>query len=286
MGKAASVAMSRPAVVGGATCHKIGKGITYYVRDPAPPPGSAPPPGPARPLLLLMPWLGAQPQALSKYFQAYSGTSQDVLVVETGISQFLWPRWSLDYGAEVLQVLESDRFASRPLLVHCFSVGGYTFCQMLVCLSRDARRYRRFVDRVKGHVYDSLVVGSAERMAVGVGKVIVPHWEGLVRRIILLYLSVFKRYTVDIFDPAIKLFWSCPIAAPALFFFCEDDVMCDVGGLEELIECWRRRGVAVQSRKWAESMHAGHLRRHPEEYRAALDNFLLSLSTTPLKAKM
>ena len=118
----------------------------------------------------------------------------------------------------------------------------------------------------------------------GLGKNLFPQWERLVRWMAMLYFRVFKRYTVDMFVAAIEVFWSNPVMAPALFFFCDNDVMCDARQLEVLVKLWRKRGMDVHSRKWAESTHAGHLRHHPEEYQSALDTFLLSLA--PLKAKM
>ncbi|KAJ8373820.1 hypothetical protein SKAU_G00044000 [Synaphobranchus kaupii] len=280
----AAFTMSRSAIVGGATCHKISKGITFHSSESDE--HSAPPSGTARPLLLLFTWLGARPPALAKYCQAYSRTGCDLLIVETEVRHFLWPRWALDYTAEVLKVLESDRFISRPLLVHSFSIGSYTFSQLLVHLSKDTQRYQCFIDRVKGHVYDSVVMGTVERMAAGLGKNTFPLLEGLIKWMILLYFRVFRRYTVDIFNAALNVIWNNPITAPALFFFCENDAMCDHKELEDLIEYWKKRGVTVQSRKWVESKHAGHLRHHPQDYLSALDNFLQSLNMTPLKAKM
>ncbi|KAJ8245498.1 hypothetical protein GJAV_G00271370 [Gymnothorax javanicus] len=290
MGKAASLtafSMAKPASLGRVKCQRISKGITYYVREAAADSGpSQGCPGTARPLLLLFPWLHAQPQAVGKYMQAYSRTGCDMLMVETDVSKFLWPRWGLDYGAQVLEVLQSDQFVSRPLLVHAFSIGGFTFSQLLMHMSLDTQRYQCLMDRIKGHVYDSLVIGSLDHMAVGLGKSILPRWEGVVRWTALLYFRASKRFTVDNFAAGIEVFWNSPIKAPALFFFCENDVMSDHKQLEELIEYWRKRGVTVHSKKWAESRHAGHLRRHPEEYLSTLDNFLLSINMTPLRAKM
>ncbi|XP_024268942.2 transmembrane protein 53-B-like [Oncorhynchus tshawytscha] len=130
-----------------------------------PPPALTP--GPTKPLLLMLPWLGSRPQAVAKYFEIYFRTGFDVLIVESEVSQFLWPGWGLDYGARVLDVLQSDRFVSCPLLLHAFSIGGYTFTQLLVHISHDTQKYHSFIKRIKGHIYDSLVLGSPERMATG-----------------------------------------------------------------------------------------------------------------------
>ncbi|KAG7454299.1 hypothetical protein MATL_G00258230 [Megalops atlanticus] len=272
-------ASSEPAAMRGVTAHEVSQTITLYTTERA-----GPSEGGAKPLLLLFPWLGSRPRAVAKYCEPYLAAGFDVLVVESGVSQFLWPRWGLGYAADVLEVLQSDGFASRPLLVHALSIGGYTFTQLLVHVSQDARRYRGLTDRIRGQIYDSLVCGSLEQMAVGVGQNVFPWWEGLVRQASLLYFRVFKSYTVDYFNAGVDVFLNSPVTAPALFFYCENDELCDLGKMEEVIECWRRRGVAVQTRKWAESTHAANLHHHPEEYLSALDNFLQSLGMTPSKA--
>lgn len=83
------------------------------------------------------------------------------------VTDFLWPRWGLENGERLLELLHSDRFASRPLLVHAFSIGCYTFTQMLVHVSQDPEKYQAFTGRIKGHIYDSAVVGSVETMVDG-----------------------------------------------------------------------------------------------------------------------
>ncbi|MFT7799308.1 transmembrane protein 53-A-like [Arapaima gigas] len=276
--------LSLSAIASGISAHRITKTITYLlnesnvVRD-------VPKSGP-KPLLLLLPWLGSRPQGLAKYCDIYLRTGFDVLVVESEVSHFLWPQWGLDYAAKVLEVLQSDRFISRPLLVHTFSIGGYTFTQLLRHVSGDGQQLRNLNARIKGHIYDSLVIGSLEHMATGLGKTLCPQWEGLIRQASLLYFRAFKAHTVDYFDSAIELFWKHPVTAPALFFYSENDALCDCGMMEELIERWRSAGMAVEGKKWKESVHTAHLRQHPQEYLAALVSFLQSLNLVPLMAKM
>ncbi|MGH0151631.1 UNVERIFIED_CONTAM: hypothetical protein FKN15_048139 [Acipenser sinensis] len=88
-----------------------------------------------KPLLLLLPWLGSRPHAVDKYREIYFRQGVHFLTVKT--SHFLWPRWWLDYGAQILELLQSDSFVSRPLLLHAFSIGGYTFAQMMVHISQN-----------------------------------------------------------------------------------------------------------------------------------------------------
>ncbi|KAM3869711.1 transmembrane protein 53 [Diretmus argenteus] len=280
--------LARAAISRGITAHRLCKNITLYLNESVSPTSEKQTPSPVetKPLLLMLPWLGARPQALAKYCEIYLRTGFDVLMVETEVKQFLWPRWGLGYGERLLELLQSERFVSRPLLVHAFSVGGYTFAQLLVHVSRDTQRYQGLTGRIKGHVYDSLVVGSLENMATGLGKTMFPRWEKLVKRASLLYFDIFKHQTVDYFNKSTDVFWNTPIAAPALFFFCENDPMCNPQVMEDLIDFWRKRGTDVTAKKWADSIHAGHLKRHPQEYLTTLSTFLQSLSIAPLKAKM
>ncbi|CAL8386077.1 unnamed protein product [Gadus morhua 'NCC'] len=284
----------------GPLTHKISSSITYhYHPDPHTPPPPGPsrsdtgggpplaptPPSPApRTLVLFLPWLGARPEALAKYRALYLGRGMDVLTVESGARLFLWPRWGLAYGRDVLRLLEQPWLQRRPLLVHAVSIGGYTFSTMLSHLAQGPERYARITERVRGHVYDSMVAGSLEHMAAGLGKTLFPRLEFLVRNAALFFFWLFRRHTADFYDSGVHVFRNNPVRAPALFFFCDNDVMCDPVAMETVMELWRGRGVAVDRRRWPVSVHAAHLRCHRDEYLAALEAFLSSLPTTPLAA--
>ncbi|XP_028814723.1 uncharacterized protein LOC114767274 [Denticeps clupeoides] len=278
--------ISRVSISGGVTAHKISKSITYYHNHSVQVPGRASVPENRKPLLLLLPWLGSRPKATAKYCDIYFRAGFDVLSVDSDVLKFLWPRWGLQYGAHVLELLQSERFSQRPLLVHALSIGGYTFAQLLVHVAKDVQRYQGLLQRIHGHVYDSLVMGSLDRMAIGVAKNTVPRFAGLVKSASLLYFRVFKRQTVDYFNMGVDAFWESPVTAPALFFYSQNDDLCDWEKLEELIGRWSDRGVSVQSRKWAESVHAAHLHVHSEEYLSTLNGFLQTLDMVPLRAKM
>lgn len=221
-----------------------------------------------------------------KYRDLYLERGLDILSVESTVWHFLWPRWGLEYGAEVLELLDDPRFKGRPLLVHTFSIGGYTFTQLLSQMVREPHKYPGLAQRVVGHVYDSLVVGSLEHMATGLGKTLFPRMEPLVRYTALLYFWLFKSQTVHYYDNSVQVFYNSPVTAPALFFFCENDALCDPVAMEAVLDFWRKRGVAVENRKWKESVHAAHLRCHPEDYLSTLENFFHSLNIAPLRAKM
>ncbi|XP_017266990.3 uncharacterized protein LOC108233210 [Kryptolebias marmoratus] len=231
----------------------------------------------SRPLLVFFCWLGAQPAAVAKYRDLYLDRGMDVLLVQSRVMHFLWPRWGLSYGLEVLNILKEPPFSGRAVLVHTSSIGGYTFTQVVSHIAQEPKQYADVTQRVIGHVYDSLVVGTLEHMATGLGKTLMPRLEGLVRNIAMLYFWLFRAHTADLYEKSIQVFYNSPVTSPALFFFSENDAMCNPAALEKLIDFWRRRGVTVDSRKWKESTHAAHLRCHPEEYVSTLQHFLNSV---------
>ncbi|XP_029009673.1 transmembrane protein 53 [Betta splendens] len=278
----------RMAVSRGIAAHHISKNVTLYTNELV---SSASRPqtptfGDQKPLTLMLPWLGSRPKSFTKYCEIYFHTGFDVLVVESEVNQFLWPRWGLEHGKKLLELLESERFVSRPLLIHAFSIGGYTFAQLLMHVSQDTQKYQPLTGRIMGQVYDSLVVGSVENMAIGLSKTLFPRWETLVKQTSLLYFGLFKEQTVDYFNRAIQVFWDTPVTAPALFFYCANDALSDSQTLEELMDYWRKKGLNVTSKKWQISTHAGHLRKYPQEYLSTLERFLHTVHMTPLKAKI
>lgn len=120
----------------------------------------------------------------------------------------------------------------------------------------------------------------------GLGKTVLPRFETLIKQVSLLYFGMFRRQTVDYFNTSCEVFGNTPVTAPALFFFCENDPLSEARALEEIIDNWRKRGIEITAKKWEDSTHAGHLKRHQQEYLTVLNMFLHSLRIAPLKAKM
>lgn len=280
--------LARTVLSRGITAQRLSKNMTFYVNDLAQKNsgGHAQAHEENKPLMVILPWLGSRPQGVAKYCDIYFRTGMDVLVVESEVTHFLWPRWGLDHGKTLLELLQSERFVSRPLLVHAFSIGAYVFAQLLVHVSSDSQKYGNLTKRIKGQVYDSVVAGTVETMAVGVGKTVFPQWNSLVTRLSLAYFGLFKRQTVDYFNAGIDAFWNSPVTSPALFFYCENDTLSEARAVDDLVDYWRKRGINVTAKKWVDSTHAGHLKRHPEEYLTTINAFLQSVEIVPLKSKM
>ncbi|XP_029318029.1 transmembrane protein 53-like [Cottoperca gobio] len=240
----------------------------------------------ARPLLIFFSWLGAQTGAVAKYRDLYLDRGIDVLLVQSNVMHFLWPRWGLDYGLDVLNVLEDPQFSGRAVLVHASSIGGYTFTQTLTHIAQGQNKHADVAKRVIGHIYDSLVCGTLEHMAIGLGKTLAPRLETFVKHIAMFYFWLFKTHTADFYNKGVQVFQNNPITAPALFFYSENDALCNLSDLETIIDHWKRRGLTVEWRKWKESKHAAHMQCHREDYICTLDKFLNLLPISSFQANM
>ncbi|MGH0158420.1 UNVERIFIED_CONTAM: hypothetical protein FKN15_035638 [Acipenser sinensis] len=109
-----------------------------------------------------------------------------------------------------------------------------------------------------------------------VGKMVLLKVEWLLCKGTLHYFSVLKGYTVDNYNVAIDMFWNNSPQTPALFFCCENDPLSDHKEVERLLKSWHLQGINVVEKGWKDSLHAGHLRKHAQEYLAILHQFLQS----------
>lgn len=132
----------------------------------------------------------------------------------------------------------------------------------------------------------TVIDGNISHHFPGLGKTVFPRWEKLVKQASLAYFSILRSQTVEYFKRNIDVVWNTPVTTPVLLFYCENDVMSNPRAAEELIRYWQKRGINVTAKKWEDSIHAGHLKRHPQEYLSLVDTFLCSLQIIPLKAKM
>ncbi|XP_072097076.1 transmembrane protein 53-A isoform X2 [Mobula birostris] len=240
--------------------------------------------GGPRPLLLMLPWFRAKSPAVERYRQLHHPYGFDILVVETNILHFLWPRLGLSYAQQVVDLLHKGSFASSPIIVHAFSIGVFLFANMIV-VSRNIPLYSNFKARVVGQIFDSLVIGNTDRIAKGVSQILAPPFlQPVLKRMTLFWLM--RSYINSYHQAAIKLFWDHPYPAPVLVFSSRNDPLSDWVELEALLQSWQKKGIPVTGKSWDISHHAGHLRQHPQEYQEVLKSFLNSLSSFCLPSKL
>lgn len=88
MGSLTTAAMvSRAVLSRGITAHHLSKNVTFYVNELESTVSGCQNKASEdhKPLMLMLPWLGARPQAMAKYCEIYFRTGFDVLVVESEV---------------------------------------------------------------------------------------------------------------------------------------------------------------------------------------------------------
>ena len=61
---------------------------------------------------------------------------------------------------------------------------------------------------------------------------------------------------------------------PQLYLYSKDDPLTDYEYVQSIIDNNRQKGMVVFEKCWTDSIHCGHLKEHPNEYRAAVVELL------------
>ena len=233
------------------------------------------------PLVLMFPWLTAGQRSLDRYCNLYHQRDWDVLTIHGKLQHFLWPRRSEVVARELLTyLLEVEAETNRPLVVHASSIGAYLYTVFVMQLRKRPMLLTKFQHVIGGQVFDSIVIGGLGRMGNGIATSLTNNrvLRPLIRGLLFSYFRITKRQTIDFYDTALSVFYESPIAGPMLFFYSCDDPMSDLRAMEELIEHLRAQSTNdIIGKCWSLSEHAGHLRRHMDEYIQILDTFLSKL---------
>ncbi|XP_013379494.1 uncharacterized protein LOC106150985 [Lingula anatina] len=235
--------------------------------------------GKARPLVLFFPWMNAKAAAVQKYCDIYHERGMDVLIVSSSAKHFLWPESAGPLAAEVLDYTKKHHI-HRPLLIHGLSIGAYFFTVCLMQMIMNPQKYKQLEQQICGQIYDSLTVGSVQRMALGIAKSITNNQtlSSSIKGSILTYFALTHSHTVAQYDKLIALFKEKPHRSPALLFYSLDDPMCDPDSMADIIDTWNKLGMSVTHKCWERSKHAGHLKQHTADYIQTLDTFLRQLT--------
>ncbi|XP_059159227.1 uncharacterized protein LOC131943228 [Physella acuta] len=251
---------------------------------------------PKRVLVLFFPWLGARKKHIQKYCDLYRSTGLDVLVVNSANSDFLWPPNSFKLAKQTTEVLLTKLQRYDHYLLHSMSAGSYNLT-VLGIHARDQGLKGQLLDKFRGVVYDSIVVGGGkagvikgagspdsgnempalDRMIKGVARSVSHNWavEKLIMLVAKMYFFTTKKHTVEFYNKAVDVVRDEPFTVPTLVFASRDDPMCDAAVCQALVEIWRKeKKLPVTLRMWDSSPHAQHLNYHTQEYEAALHEFL------------
>ena len=229
-------------------------------------------------LVIMYGFYGATQNAIAKYCDIYLGRGLKVLYIPSRFIHFVWPSNAITLGEILMDYLDDEASAFSYYIVHSFSMGGYNFsvCNYSV-MSAQPERYGHIKLKIKAVVFDSIALGSPERMMKGIGMGMTRNkvLQTFIPSMMSLYFFLMQNYTVKLFEKWIEMCRTMPLEVPTLYFFCENDPISDYKYIEEMLEGFRKMGTfPVLGKCWQKSRHSIHLMIHTKDYLEYLSRLL------------
>ena len=238
-----------------------------------------------RPLAVILAWLAAKEKHVEKYRALWLRRGFDVLTVKMTPYQFLLPTLGAQgLMSDLLRILYSISDHYPDFILHCFSIGGYEFGEMLHQLHKGKIEKREGAEeeakdaierRIKGVVFDSPV--DITRAASGISKSITQHAyvSKVIEYLIKTHMKVSYPFATKHYVEAGSYTYGNHLTkAPGLILVSDADAIGAPEASEILMDCWKQNGVQVCMKVFQTSGHVQHLTHHPVEYERQLDLFL------------
>lgn len=229
---------------------------------------------PAVPVVVILSWMGAQQKHLAKYTSFYEELGYEVHCVFNDLRTAIFPPASRAQAKKIGAFIEAQP-DDRPVLIHAFSIGTGIYGLLLDSLKHEKEQLDMFRKKVVGVVFDS---GPAPIFPHDVAKglhTVCPIiskavWEPIAKA---FFFVTKARSSYGKSEDALRKF---QFPSPQLYFYSGDDkVIPNIKtAVEEFIEKNKQRGVEVYNKFWENSVHASHLKVHPEEYMNNLRDFI------------
>ncbi|XP_067944175.1 transmembrane protein 53-like isoform X2 [Watersipora subatra] len=234
------------------------------------------------PLVLFLPWLGAQKKHIDKYADFYHDRSYDVLVTPSiRARDFLFPQKSFNLAKCLVDELRKQPYAERPLIFHSWSVGSYILAVIYFFIKTSPKEYADISERVIGCVADSITIGSTSRMCTGIAENFAkgrPLFKLVITQTLAAYFYLTHSSTVKVYEEFVDAFQTPPLPhTPLLYFYSLNDPMSDPVAIAQLIAEQKEKGYTVFHRSWEVSAHTQHMLHHPQEYKSTLKKFLMTI---------
>ncbi|KAK4536087.1 hypothetical protein CDCA_CDCA07G2112 [Cyanidium caldarium] len=232
-----------------------------------------------RPVVILLSWLGAGNRQLSKYAEWYRAHGYDVVLFFNGVHTAMLPVFCRKQAIRLMRMIDEIP-ASRPVVVHSFSIGTGIYGYMLDAMHHGHNVTEEMVDKVRkqiravifdsgpGHMRASAMASGLHAACPKVGLRV---WNALAEGAFRL-LRVQEGYRRA--ESALQHV-QLP-SVPQLYLYSRDDnVVKDLDqSVRQYIEAQRRRGLEVYHKMWECSQHVAHFKFHPEEYKENVERFL------------
>ncbi|KAJ8024013.1 Transmembrane protein 53-B [Holothuria leucospilota] len=231
-----------------------------------------------RPLVLILSWLAAKQQHISKFSRLYLGSGCDVLVVKLNTAQLLLPKKGVQKVAEnVVNIIQKEEFKERPLLVYGFSTGGYFYSEIIQKMQQAEKVRGEITNRIMAQIYDS--VADLPSIPEGISKALLKHGsfqQRAMSKCIEGYMNVMERPATQYYRKGSRIFHHNPVNAPTLFIYSKNDPVGSATQNEAAVNSLRcNMGYDnIYTKVFENSPHVSHMYKHREEYMATLKWFL------------
>ena len=222
-------------------------------------------------VVIIFPWLGANKPAISKFVLLYEALLPgcEIVVKESSAFDFLCPSRGLKNCTAFLKEIENKVVVKHSsIIIHSMSIGCYFYSLVLFLLKRNPNSFHNIRKSIAVQVVDSPVVGTLSEMAVGVSSITSKNSfvQNLFKLLTLQYFAMTKHFTVKLYDKFVDQFVNQPAFVPSLILLSDGDPLATEEGLQKLVDSWKGKGFELITKKWSDSYHAQHLKRHKTEY--------------------
>eukprot|EP00178_Gracilaria_changii_P012491 TRINITY_DN353_c0_g1_i1.p1 TRINITY_DN353_c0_g1~~TRINITY_DN353_c0_g1_i1.p1 ORF type:complete len:396 (+),score=63.86 TRINITY_DN353_c0_g1_i1:329-1516(+) len=226
------------------------------------------------PIVILLSWMGASKKHLKKYSKFYEDLGYEVAFVCNGLRTAIFPPASKAQAKKIENII-AQQHPDRPVFVHAFSIGTGIYGLLLDGFRHEKEKLNMFTRKVAGVVFDS---GPAPIFPHDVAKGLHTVCPMISRAVWEPIASAFFWVTKarNSFGKSEDALRTMQLDTPQLYFYSGDDkVIPDMkNAVEEFMEKNRQRGLEVYNKFWEKSIHASHLKVHPDEYIANLSSFI------------
>ncbi|GJQ08765.1 hypothetical protein GpartN1_g556.t1 [Galdieria partita] len=228
-----------------------------------------------KPAVVLLSFLGAKQRQLKKYADFYFAKGYDVYVVFNNLPTAIFPAITQRQARKVLDILESIP-EGQPVFVHAISIGTGIWGLVLEEFRKNNKRLEHLKGKISGVIYDSGPSNvSPSLMANGLYSAC-PKLSKKVWNIITNVTFLLTRAGAKFHVGELALQDHQVEQAPQLYLYSRDDHVINSlhESIQKFVEKNKQRGVEVYQQVWEKSLHATHLKIHPDEYMKSVEAFL------------
>lgn len=229
-----------------------------------------------RPLVLMLPFLGAKQNHLDKFSKIHLDLGYDVVIPTVDAYRYMFPGKLINcIGEDIVKFLENNNYYEK-IFIHGFSAGAFLWGICITEMIQDFPRYQSLLDRIQGELWDSLT--NTHEVAFGISKTIFPtndFMQKTLEKTLLLHLSTFYQSAGIHYKKVSDVFMNTKdVHKPSLLIFSKTDIVSGEAGIRKSIASLNAANVDTTALCFDKSPHVEHYRYHKEEYTQALMDHL------------